>query len=89
MYELSTPGSMQRGDPPPPILPLLPFLSHSLACSPPQQIQPLNLDAPHPRFPHPSQVAATSLETLRTAGLSQRKAEYMQGLAAKFDERSL
>ncbi|KAJ9156174.1 HhH-GPD superfamily base excision DNA repair protein [Pleurostoma richardsiae] len=36
------------------------------------------------RFPHPSSVAATPLETLRTAGLSQRKAEYVQGLAAKF-----
>ncbi|TQV91157.1 hypothetical protein V2A60_009349 [Cordyceps javanica] len=36
------------------------------------------------RFPHPSQVAATSLERLRTAGLSQRKAEYIQGLAAQF-----
>ena len=36
------------------------------------------------RFPLPSQVAATPLETLRTAGLSQRKAEYIQGLAEKF-----
>ncbi|KAK1770895.1 DNA-3-methyladenine glycosylase [Phialemonium atrogriseum] len=36
------------------------------------------------RFPHPSQVAATSLERLRTAGLSQRKAEYLVGLAEKF-----
>ncbi|KAK1836012.1 DNA glycosylase [Podospora conica] len=36
------------------------------------------------RFPQPSQVAATSLETLRTAGLSQRKAEYLRGLAEKF-----
>lgn len=36
------------------------------------------------RFPHPSQVAATKIETLRTAGLSQRKAEYIQGLAEKF-----
>ncbi|KAB5554417.1 DNA glycosylase [Coniochaeta sp. 2T2.1] len=36
------------------------------------------------RFPHPSQVAATSIEKLRTAGLSQRKAEYVQGLAEKF-----
>lgn len=35
-------------------------------------------------FPHPSDVAATSLEKLRTAGLSQRKAEYIQGLAEKF-----
>jgi DNA-3-methyladenine glycosylase II len=36
------------------------------------------------RFPHPSQVAPTSIERLRTAGLSQRKAEYIQGLAEKF-----
>ena len=36
------------------------------------------------RFPHPSEVAAFSLETLRTAGLSQRKAEYIKGLAEKF-----
>lgn len=36
------------------------------------------------RFPQPSQVAATKIETLRTAGLSQRKAEYVQGLAEKF-----
>lgn len=41
------------------------------------------------RFPHPSQVAATSLETLRTAGLSQRKAEYIQGLAEKFTSGEL
>jgi len=39
---------------------------------------------PQQRFPHPSQVAATTLERLRTAGLSQRKAEYLQGLAMKF-----
>ncbi|KAK3325783.1 DNA glycosylase [Apodospora peruviana] len=36
------------------------------------------------RFPHPSQVALTPIETLRTAGLSQRKAEYVSGLAARF-----
>lgn len=36
------------------------------------------------RFPQPSEVAGCSLERLRTAGLSQRKAEYMQGLAGKF-----
>lgn len=39
---------------------------------------------PRRRFPTPSQVAAASIETLRGAGLSQRKAEYTQGLAAKF-----
>ncbi|KAL2757977.1 hypothetical protein ACRALDRAFT_1061247 [Sodiomyces alcalophilus JCM 7366] len=36
------------------------------------------------RFPHPSQVAGMPLERLRTAGLSQRKAEYIGGLAEKF-----
>ncbi|KAJ6785661.1 hypothetical protein PWT90_06006 [Aphanocladium album] len=41
------------------------------------------------RFPHPSEVAATSLEKLRTAGLSQRKAEYIQGLAEKFTSGEL
>ncbi|KAL1903226.1 3-methyladenine DNA glycosylase [Sporothrix stenoceras] len=35
-------------------------------------------------FPHPSQVAVKSIEELRSAGLSQRKAEYLQGLAEKF-----
>lgn len=42
-----------------------------------------------PAFPAPSIVAATSLETLRTAGLSQRKAEYIQGLAEKFASEEL
>lgn len=41
------------------------------------------------RFPTPSQVAATSVEKLRTAGLSQRKAEYLQGLAQKFVDGEL
>lgn len=36
------------------------------------------------RFPQPSEVAACSLDKLRTAGLSQRKAEYLQGLASHF-----
>lgn len=35
-------------------------------------------------FPTPSQVAAADIAILRTAGLSQRKAEYIQGLAGKF-----
>ncbi|KAK2805359.1 3-methyladenine DNA glycosylase [Onygenales sp. PD_10] len=35
-------------------------------------------------FPTPEQVAKCDLATLRTAGLSQRKAEYIQGLAEKF-----
>lgn len=41
------------------------------------------------RFPHPSEVAALSIERLRTAGLSQRKAEYIKGLAEKFANREL
>ncbi|KAI0134397.1 DNA glycosylase [Xylariales sp. AK1849] len=36
------------------------------------------------KFPNPTQVSNTSIEKLRTAGLSQRKAEYVQGLAEKF-----
>jgi len=36
------------------------------------------------RFPIPSEVAKCDIPTLRTAGLSQRKAEYVQGLAEKF-----
>ncbi|KAJ9642450.1 3-methyladenine DNA glycosylase [Coniosporium tulheliwenetii] len=35
-------------------------------------------------FPTPAQVAAADLTFLRTAGLSGRKAEYIQGLAQKF-----
>lgn len=35
-------------------------------------------------FPTPEQVAAMEIATLRTAGLSQRKAEYIKGLAEKF-----
>ncbi|KAJ5403265.1 DNA glycosylase [Penicillium cosmopolitanum] len=38
----------------------------------------------HSRFPTPEIVARCDLPTLRTAGLSQRKAEYIQGLAEKF-----
>ncbi|KAK6189367.1 cell wall protein Ecm33 [Pestalotiopsis sp. IQ-011] len=41
------------------------------------------------RFPHPKEVANTKLDVLRTAGLSQRKAEYIQGLAEKFDTHEL
>lgn len=40
-------------------------------------------------FPLPAVVAATPLPTLRTAGLSQRKAEYIQGLAEKFSTGEL
>lgn len=36
------------------------------------------------RFPTPTEVAQCDIATLRTAGLSQRKAEYLQGLAEKF-----
>ncbi|KAK4496625.1 hypothetical protein PRZ48_012605 [Zasmidium cellare] len=40
-------------------------------------------------FPPPSLVAKTDLATLRTAGLSGRKAEYVQGLAQKFTSGDL
>lgn len=41
-------------------------------------------DAPAQVFPTPAQVAATDVTRLRLAGLSGRKAEYIQGLAQKF-----
>lgn len=37
-----------------------------------------------PHFPAPELVAKTSIERLRTAGLSLRKAEYIKGLAERF-----
>lgn len=40
-------------------------------------------------FPPPAIVASTTIGRLREAGLSQRKAEYIQGLAAKFDSGEL
>ncbi|KAF2707054.1 DNA glycosylase [Pleomassaria siparia CBS 279.74] len=43
----------------------------------------------HPGFPSPAQVVAKDITTLRTAGLSQRKAEYIQGLAEKFTSGEL
>lgn len=36
------------------------------------------------RFPTPQQVANTDIARLRLAGLSQRKAEYIKGLAENF-----
>ncbi|KAG2420645.1 hypothetical protein HFD88_000258 [Aspergillus terreus] len=36
------------------------------------------------RFPTPEQIVQCDLATLRTAGLSQRKAEYIHGLSQKF-----
>ncbi|KAJ5474961.1 hypothetical protein N7539_006090 [Penicillium diatomitis] len=39
---------------------------------------------PRSRFPTPQQVAQCDIPSLRSAGLSQRKAEYIQGLAEKF-----
>ncbi|KAF3047277.1 3-methyladenine DNA glycosylase [Didymella keratinophila] len=38
----------------------------------------------HPAFPSPAQVLTKDMTTLRSAGLSQRKAEYITGLAEKF-----
>ena len=38
----------------------------------------------HPAFPSPTRVLTKDIPTLRTAGLSQRKAEYITGLAEKF-----
>ena len=41
------------------------------------------------RFPQPAEVAASELPRLRQAGLSQRKAEYIKGLAKKFADGEL
>lgn len=41
--------------------------------------------APPRLFPKPSQIVCCSIAFLRTAGLSERKAEYIKGLAEKFD----
>lgn len=41
------------------------------------------------KFPAPAVVAATDIPRLRLAGLSQRKAEYIQGLAQKFADKEL
>lgn len=41
-------------------------------------------DTVSPVWPSPAQVAEADITTLRTAGLSQRKAEYIKGLAEKF-----
>ncbi|KAF2269209.1 DNA glycosylase [Lojkania enalia] len=43
----------------------------------------------HPSFPSPSQVITLDIPDLRPAGLSQRKAEYIHGLATKFAEGEL
>lgn len=48
-----------------------------------------DIDTPTAPFPTPAAVAATPLDRLRSAGLSQRKAEYIQGLAAKFEAGEL
>ena len=41
------------------------------------------------RFPHPVEVATSDIPFLRQAGLSQRKAEYIKGLAEKFADGEL
>jgi DNA-3-methyladenine glycosylase II len=46
-------------------------------------------NAEKPIFPTPAQVAVTDIPRLRTAGLSERKAEYIKGLAEKFHSGEL
>ncbi|KAI9923954.1 3-methyladenine DNA glycosylase [Aspergillus wentii] len=41
------------------------------------------------RFPTPEEISQCEILTLRTAGLSQRKAEYIQGLSQKFADGEL
>ncbi|KAK7472543.1 hypothetical protein VKT23_000658 [Stygiomarasmius scandens] len=45
--------------------------------------------SPQSSFPTPHQVASTDIATLRTAGLSTRKAEYVQDLAQRFADGRL
>lgn len=49
----------------------------------------ISLFASAPHFPSAAVVATTDLATLRSAGLSGRKAEYIQGLAQKFADGEL
>ena len=53
-------------------------LFHSAPDDPPE-------DSTVKRFPTPTQVSNCQIPFLRTAGLSERKAEYIKGLAEKFD----
>jgi DNA-3-methyladenine glycosylase II len=46
-------------------------------------------DASRSKFPTAAQVFATDISRLRSAGLSQRKAEYIHGLAEKFTTQEL
>jgi DNA-3-methyladenine glycosylase II len=59
-------------------------LFHTNTASPAAEVAVVDITATASAFPRPADVASTPLETLRTAGLSQRKAEYLQGLAEKF-----
>lgn len=51
-----------------------------------QEEHSLNSSKP---FPRPSQLIGSSIPFLRTAGLSERKAEYIKGLAEKFESKDL
>ncbi|THC87955.1 hypothetical protein EYZ11_012598 [Aspergillus tanneri] len=44
---------------------------------------------PTNHFPIPEEIVRLDIQTLRTAGLSQRKAEYIQGLSRKFADGEL
>lgn len=50
---------------------------------------PPDSDPSNHTFPTPSAIVATDIPNLRTAGLSQRKAEYISGLALKFTNGDL
>lgn len=62
---------------------ILPQVSGAAAASIRKKFTAL-FPSTHPAFPSPSQVLTLDIPTLRTAGLSQRKAEYITGLAEKF-----
>ncbi|KAI6125793.1 DNA glycosylase [Pisolithus croceorrhizus] len=55
----------------------------------PEKPTDLNVKSPQSFFPTPHQVANTDIVTLRSAGLSTRKAEYVKDLAMRFADGRL
>ena len=60
------------------------FPPPSPSSSQKEEIEPTLPERASTHFPTPHQVVEKDIATLRTAGLSQRKAEYIHGLASKF-----
>ncbi|KAH8428794.1 DNA-3-methyladenine glycosylase II [Aspergillus melleus] len=65
------------------------FVALFNATSEGQAGDPVNVPGNSNRFPTPEEIIRFDIPTLRTAGLSQRKAEYIQGLSQKFVDGDL